>query len=160
MRGALYAATEIVVFMMIATFIGLMVGYLAGRGRRSEPAESGTEEAEALRDRVAHLEERLGITTEAIRQLEAEKAELEEYRDEVARLRARPDPAEELERLRSAVADRDHRIAELEARLEEAPADHGGPIPEEGEAITSQTLAGLAAEAIIHVEVPGDRERR
>ncbi len=74
MRGILYAATEIVVFLFIATLIGIVIGRLwAAAGRRPEtpaPAAPAKEPVDAKA--VAELAE----ARERLAAVEAEKAEL------------------------------------------------------------------------------------
>ncbi len=75
MRGTLYAATEIVVFLLIATFIGVVIGrFWSAAARRTAPAASATpppaEPADtAALAEVASLKERLAAA-------EAEKADM------------------------------------------------------------------------------------
>ncbi len=74
MRGTLYAATEIVVFLLIATLIGIVIGRLwAAAVRRPEPADAAAP-AEAPGDAKAQAE--LARVSERLAAAEAEKADL------------------------------------------------------------------------------------
>ncbi len=164
MRGALFAAAEIVVFMAAATLIGLAAGILIGRavGRRTAPSPVGlpatdsSEEVDRLRKRMADLQERLVAAKTTVGELEAEREEVEALRREVARLKAAPAGGDDVERLRRLLSDREHRIAELEARFETAALVDYEPPPEAGEALTMRTSVGYTAEAFVHIEAPVD----
>ena len=67
MRGTAYAITEIVVFLAIATFIGIAIGWVLSRQRSTVPSAASPKGDGT--DRTRELEER-------IERLEAEKREL------------------------------------------------------------------------------------
>ncbi len=98
MRGTAYAITEIVAFLVIATLIGIAIGWMLSRMRapvRTMPAAG----APADTDRSRELEER-------IKRLEAEKREMAEAAPDVAELRKELARAEwQIKALEDALAD-------------------------------------------------------
>ncbi len=76
MDGALYTATEIVVFLVIATLIGVVLGRLWGGLRRpSEGGEGGEEESPAAAE-SAGLRSELAEARRQLGESEAEAADL------------------------------------------------------------------------------------
>ena len=73
MRGTAYAITEIVVFLAIATFIGIAIGWVLSKARtapvRTVPAATTPPKRSGDAGRTKELEER-------IQRLESEKAEM------------------------------------------------------------------------------------
>ncbi len=78
MRGTAYAITEIVVFLAIATFIGVAIGWVLSRSRA--PVRTVPAAAPADTDHTRQLEDR-------IKRLEAEKQEIATVTPDVADLR-------------------------------------------------------------------------
>jgi hypothetical protein len=81
MRGTAYAITEIVVFLAIATMIGVAIGWMLSRSRAQGTVRTVPEPAPAeATDRTKQLEER-------IKRLESEKQEMAVVTPDVADLR-------------------------------------------------------------------------
>ncbi|MEA2003139.1 MAG: hypothetical protein U9N84_14790 [Actinomycetota bacterium] len=132
----LYAVTEIAVFMVGATIVGILLGRIT---KRSTPTiVSGADTAELtqaqaavreLESERASLRGQLSDAKERVRQLAAEPtaeetnhAATEEFAEQQRSYEAALEEAEaQADRLRGTIAERDHRIAQLSS---------GEPIPE------------------------------
>jgi hypothetical protein len=138
----LYAVTEIAVFMVGATIVGILFGRLTKR-RSPKPASSNdtAELATAqgamreLESERASLRGQLSAAKERVRQLAAEPtaaetnhAATEEFAGQKRAFEIALEEAEaQADRLRGVIAERDHRIAQLSS---------GEPIPESEEPST------------------------
>lgn len=144
--GTGWAAAEIVVFMLIATIIGLVIGWVLGRwvlrsnigGEYEAELEAAWDQVSAAETRLADLqaeldESQLEATTDQARvaDVEAAKAELADKDAEVARLTAGLDASrleraaleEELDRVRADLAASAARVEALAADLTTTTAD-------------------------------------
>jgi len=163
MRGAWYAAGEIVVFMVLATLVGVAMGVIADqilgrRGRHEGDPEAPAEDVESTRAHIAALERRLEVSRQAIEELEAEREDVEQLRATVARLEESAEAGEELDRLRRLLAERDRRIAELEASATTALTG-AVDVPGPHEAVTLRTTAGLGSIASVTIHAVETEER-
>lgn len=161
MRGSLYAITEIILFVIGASLLGLLLGLLIRRPRPKTvraAASAGPERIEverrlaAAQSRGEDLESKLNAALVKIDSLEMQNTKLEELRKATVSARSEDDIAsleekaalvdrleEELARRDSALSDREReiaaaaaRIASLEGRGEEVPADAPAAVAETG----------------------------
>lgn len=94
MRGTAYAITEIVVFLAIATVIGVAIGWALSRMRAPVRTRSA-----AATDRSKELEDR-------VKRLEAEKLEIAQASPDVEELRKELSQAQwQIKALEDALAD-------------------------------------------------------
>jgi TolA-binding protein len=154
MRGSLYAITEIILFVVGASLLGLLLGLLIRRPRPKTvraAATAGPERVEierrlaAAQSRSDDLESKLNAALVKVDSLQMQNSKLEELRRAEANLRSTDDIAaleekaalvdrlEEEPALRdSALADREREIAAAAARiasLEGAAGDESAVAP-------------------------------
>lgn len=178
MRGSIYAISEIVLFMVGASLLGLLLGLLIRRPRPQtvRPAASaGPARAEierrlaAAQGRSETLEAKLGAAMESVEALTREKTKLEELRAAeasrapAADIEALQSRAAVVDRLENELAERDRSIADRErelnaaarriAALEEAAA--AGP---EGAAAADGAGAVVGAPAVEQEEYVPPRQ--
>ena len=115
MRGTAYAIAEIVVFLAIATFVGVAIGWVLSRMRapsavRTVPAATTAPRRSGDDGRAKQLEER-------IQQLEAEKQRLAAAAEAPAPAPAPAAAAPEIEELRKELAQAQWQIRTLEDAL-------------------------------------------
>jgi hypothetical protein len=135
MRGSLYAISEIVVFVVGASLLGLLLGLLIRRPRPQTvraAATAGPERVEierrlaAAQGRSEALEAKLNSALEDVDSLSRENAKLEELRlaessgTSSAEIEALQERAAVVDRLEIELAQRDSTLADRERELDEA----------------------------------------
>ena len=163
MRGATYAATEIAMFLILATLIGAAIGALfvsLKRDRGWQAADGERIRADGAETMVRELERRLEVSGAAIRELEDEQQGVVAVREETERLRRSVTQLEasaaETDRLREILDERDNRILELERSLGEREGEAPVPaaeIPEQAEATTVRTGVGNVADSAVFFDI-------
>lgn len=158
MRGSLYAISEIVVFIVGASLLGLLLGLLIRRPRPQTvraAATAGPERAEierrlaAAQGRSESLEAKLAGALETIDSLSMQNTKLEELREAEARYK----PSDDLEALRARAAVVDTLEDEL-ARRDSSLADK-----EQELNAAAQRIAALEnAAAAVPADVAGGEE--
>jgi uncharacterized membrane-anchored protein YhcB (DUF1043 family) len=137
MTGILYAVAEIAIFMVVATIIGFLIGRFTKRAAPATPRIGGGTDLGDAQDTIRELEseratlrEQLRDARERTRMLAAEATtdeKSEDFAEEKKRLQRRlADMEAQADRLRATIAERDSRIASLNAG-EEVPTRHPDP---------------------------------